>query len=399
MMRAYRYRLHPTAAQATTLDVWLWRCRQLYNAALEQRRDAYRKTGCSLSRYAQCKDLTELRAADGEFSSVPAVVLRSALCRLQRAFDGFFRRMKRGEKPGYPRFKGRGHYDSFVFGNGIPFHTDGAGRSARVCIPKLGPVRFNRYRPIGGAIRTATIRFDGRKWWVSFACDVGEAPAKAPVASAVGIDLGLTSFATLSTGEAIPNPRFFRKGEALLARRQQALARKQRGSKSRHRAKVLVRAAHEHVHNQRLDHARKLACTLFARYDLVAHEALDIRGLIDLDDKGKGIRKSIHDAAWGLFVRCLASKAESAGKHAVGVDPRGTTKKCSGCGEMVPKTLWERIHRCPRCGLVMGRDHNAAVNIEGLGLSLVGAFHERPKDPFWIRAVALAVRPPAGARG
>lgn len=200
-----------------------------------------------------------------------------------------------------------------------------------------------------------------------------DAPVKVPVASTVGIDLGLTHFATLSTGETILNPRYFRKGQALLASRQRMLERKRRGSKSRHRVKMLVRAAHEHIHNQKLDHARKLSCTLFARYDLVAYETLDFKGLIELNENSKGMRKSINDAAWGMFVSCLTSKAERAGKWAVGVDPRGTTKKCSGCGAMVPKTLWQREHNCPNCGLVMGRDHNAAVNIEGLGLSLVGA--------------------------
>ncbi len=176
--------------------------------------------------------------------------------------------------------------------------------------------------------------------------------------------MGLEAFATLSNGERVENPRFFRASEELLARRQQSLARKRRGSISRQAAKRLVARTHERVRNQRLDFARKLACVLFERFDLVAHEDLTISHMV----RGN-LGKSIHDAAWGQFLRALSCKAESAGKWCVPVDPRGTSQRCSSCGAVVKKALDERQHCCPSCGFVTHRDHNAALNIIALGLS------------------------------
>lgn len=233
-------------------------------------------------------------------------------------------------------------------------------------VPKLGLVRFNLYRPIEGSIKDATIRHKNGRWFVCFACDLGPAPDKAPVARATGVDLGLTSFAVLADGTEVENPRFFRKGEALLATRQRKLQLKKRGSKSRERAKRLVGKAHEHVKNQRLDFSRKLAVDLFSRYDLVAFEDLQIRNMIR-----SSLGKSIFDAAWGVFLNALVCKAESAGKWAVPVDPRGTSQRCSDCGAVVKKELSERQHRCG-CGLTLGRDHNAALNILAAGRAVVG---------------------------
>jgi putative transposase len=198
---------------------------------------------------------------------------------------------------------------------------------------------------------------------VCFSCDLGAAPPKVTVRQMVGIDVGLTIFATLSDGGEVPAPRLFRKGEDVLARRQRSLATKRRGSNSRRRARTLVAKAHCHIRNQRLDFARKLTVVLFAKYDLIAFEDLNIRGMVH-----SNLAKSIHDAAWGLFLRCLTDKAESAGRWAVPVDPRGTTQNCSACGEHVPKGLTDRAHICS-CGLVLGRDLNAARNIEALGRS------------------------------
>lgn len=238
-----------------------------------------------------------------------------------------------------------------------------------VVIPSFGSVKFYRYRPIGGRILEAAVgRQAGGKWYVAFVCDIGEAPAKNPVGTSVGVDLGLSSFVTLSDGNEVANPRFFRVGEARLAHRQRTHSRRRYGSASRERARVLVAKAHAHVVNQRKDFAYKLSKQLLEKYDLIVHEDLEIRGL----SRGH-CAKSVHDAAWGTFLRCLASKAESAGKHVIAVDPRGTTQRCSGCSTTVKKALAERTHACPGCGLVLGRDHNAALNVLALGRSVVEA--------------------------
>lgn len=314
---------------------------------------------------AQTKDLTQLRASDPLYAAMPVEAGRSALRTLQRAFDGFFRRVKSGETPGYPRFKGRDRFSSFGVGR-----TKVEGKKFRV--PNLGLVKFHLYRPIEGEVRDVRLSRKADRWYVSFSCDVGDAPAKRPVSKAVGIDLGLNAFAVLSDGKRVENPRFFRKGEDLLAYRQRVLATKKRGSKNRFRAKLLVQKACAHVHNQRIDFARKLASELFTTYDLIAYEDLNIRGLARTR-----LAKSINDAAWGGFICALVSKAECAGTWAVPVNPRGTSIRCSRCGEEVRKTLADRIHRCT-CGLVLDRDENAARNILALGRSAAVVLSQSP---------------------
>jgi putative transposase len=350
--RSFKYPLRPTKVQAATMTAWLDVCADLYNAALQERRDAWRIAKRTISRFDQSNELTELRAADASVRDVSVHAERHAIWRVDRAFKDFFRRCKNGERPGYPRFKSRRRYESFSF----PFVSVTGNR---VFVAKLGPVRFHCYRHIEGTPKQVTVRREsGGKWSVSISCDLGDAPQKLPVRSAIGIDLGLTAFATISDGSEIPNPRWLENGHATLKRRQQALCRRQRGSASRERARIQVARAHAHIANQRKDFGRKLAVELYRRHDLIAYEDLNIRGMV----RGS-LGKSINDAAWGVFLRCLASKAESAGKHAIAVDPRGTTQRCSGCGAEVRKGLSERTHACPACGLVLGRDHNAALNI------------------------------------
>jgi putative transposase len=323
------------------------------------------ETGKTLSRMEQQKGLTELRHSDEAFGRVAATVLRSALFRLDRAYQAFFRRVKAGQNPGFPRFRSRDRYDSFSFpcqpGTKVIVGN-------LVLIPSMGHVKFRCYRPLRGRALEAHVRRTAKGWMLSVVCDLGQAPAKVvEVTATTGIDVGLTNFATLSSGEHIENPRFYRKSEELLAQRQRRLATKTRGSRSRLSAKRLVRQAHEHIRNQRLDFLRKLAKSLVTKYDLIAYEDLNIRGMAQ-----SRLAKSIHDASWATFIRCIAFKAEEAGKHAVAVNPRGTSQRCSGCDTVVKKTLSQREHLCPACGLMLDRDHNAALNIKALGLSAVG---------------------------
>jgi putative transposase len=358
MLRTFRYPLRPTKAQEVVLNDWLAHCCDLYNGALQHRRDAWRRR-ISVSRIDQQKELTQLRAADAEWAAIPAWVTRSALARLDRAFRAFFRRVNGGEAPGFPRFRRLDRYDTFDFGSDSrKAHIDGC----RVLMPKLGLVKFHQYRPLRGDVRHVSVSRTARGWTISFVCDVGEAAAKVPVRSAIGIDVGLEAFATLSNGERVENPRFFRASEDVLARRQQSFARKQRGSSSRQRAKQIVARTHEHIRNQRLDFARKLACALYARFDLIAHEDLQISRMVH-----GNLGKSINDAAWGQFLVALQSKAENAGKWCVPVGPRGTSQTCPQCGTVAKKALEEREHRCS-CGFVAHRDHAAALCILGRGL-------------------------------
>jgi putative transposase len=356
--RAFKYRLQPNASQEHVLNEWRLQCCAIYNAALEQRIAYWRKAGQSITRYDQQAQLTELRAADPTFAAVPALVQRSALRRIDLAYQSFFRRCKAGEAPGFPRFRSQQRYDSFAIGC-VTVKKD------RVRVPKLGHVKLNLYRPIEGTIKNVILRRDGAdKWWIVFQCDVGDPPPKVLIKSTVGIDVGLTTLTTLSTGAQIQNPRYFKHSHAQLKLRQQDLCRKQQGSKNRDRARILVAKTHAHVHNQRLNHAREEAKKIVERYDLISHEKLNIRGLA-----GGMLAKSVHDASWGLLLRAIACKAECAGKTIVAVDPRGTSQRCSRCATIVKKTLADRVHNCPHCGLVLDRDHNSAISIDALGRS------------------------------
>jgi putative transposase len=362
VIRTYRYPLRPTVAQESVLLGWLGQCCDLYNAALQERRDAWKKQRVSIGKYDQFKRLAEWRQSDLDARAVPSEVQRSALARVGKAFDAFFRRCKAGEKPGYPRFRSKRRYDSFA----VPGEkTRLAGD--RLTLPKLANLKVHLYRPLRGTPLQVTVRREaGGKWSVSFACEIGAAPPLVAPDRVVGIDLGLKSLVVTSEGEVFENLRATERGAAKLARAQRVLARRKRGSRSRERARVAVARAHHRVANQRLDHARKTAASLVGRYDVVAHEDLRVA------DMSRGLfAKGINDAGWGLLLHCIASKAESAGKRVVAVDPRGTSQRCSACGAVVPKDLRTRVHDCPRCGLVIDRDHNAAVNIRALGRSAV----------------------------
>lgn len=358
--------MEPNRRQKTVLGEWLCRCRALYNAALQQRRDVWQSNGKTLTYIDQTRELTRLRKEDPIYGAMPVDICRSPLRTLQRAFEAFFRRVKRGEMPGYPRFKGRDGFDSFGIGR-----TSVEGKKVRV--PRLGLVKFRKYRDLGGEIVDARIILKAGKWHVAFSCDIGPVPEKKPVQNAIGVDVGLESFATLSDGAKVRNPRFFQKGEDLLARRQRILAKRKKGSKGRARARLIVQKAHEHIKNQRLDFVRKLAADLLRRHDCVFYENLNITGLAR-----SRLAKSVQDAAWGKFIGALACKAECAGKWAIPVDPRGTSIWCSSCTEPVAKLLSDRIHRCRKCGLVMDRDENAARNILALGRSAAVVFSHSP---------------------
>jgi len=378
--RTFKYILKPTKLQRFALERIIEQCRQLYNAALAQRIWAYRIDGKGLGLYDQYKELTELRAADQAFSDVSVTAQRSALRRLDKAYENFFRRVKENHpKPGFPRFRGKERYDSFGIGRVLPQNEQ--DRHAHLRVPNVGLLRFKLHRRLrwkewgakknedGRAVevKNTELKRDARgRWYVCFSCDVGPAPAPREPVRAIGVDLGLKEFAVLSDGTKIENPRFFRRAQERLALRQQRLARRKKGSKSRARARLLVARGHEKIKNQRRNFHIETARELCKSYDLIAYEDLNVKGLVQ-----SNLAKSISDAGWGNFTAILRCKAEEAGARVVAVNPRNTTQKCSQCGMLVPKTLADRVHQCPFCGYVADRDVNAALNILALGQSAV----------------------------
>jgi putative transposase len=371
--RSFKYRLYPTAEQERVLSGTLDGLRSLYNAGLQQRREAYSRQGKSLSRYDQHKDLTGIKKICPELAMIPAQVLRDPLNKLDLAFRCFFQRVKAGQAPGFPRFKGRGQFRSFAYptvNNGA--HVLDDGHSLRLF--GIGVVQVKRHRPYRGTIKQVRITFgQDERWHVLFVCEDVPVQALSENNQDVGIDLGLTTFATLSDGTEVANPRYMRKAERKIKFHQRRLARAQLKSNRRKKIRRDLARAHVKVRRTRRDFHFKTANMIVKRFGAIYHEDLNVVGMISKNRSG--MRRSISDAGWGQFIAILTDKAESAGRVIVAVNPAGTSQLCSACGLKVPKSLSDREHICP-CGFRAGRDLNAALNVKLLGRSGQTSLHE-----------------------
>jgi putative transposase len=358
--RTYRYRLFPTAAQVEVLERQLGICCELYNAALQERRDCYRATGTSIGFAAQSCQLPGIKADCPDVGEVYSQVLQDVLHRVDKTFKAFFGRVRRGEKKvGFPRWRSRRRYDSLTYPQ-LGFTLE----DRHVNVSKIGRLKIKLHRPVAGTVKTLSLKREVGKWYALFSCEVGPSPLP-PSAEAVGIDVGLTAFATFSDGSEIANPRHARKAAAAVRRAQRKVARRKKGGNGRRKAVALLQKAHAHVANQRNDFHHKIARALVDRFGLIAVEDLNIKGLA-----GSMLARSVHDAGWGMFLARLDEKAASAARRVVRVNPNGTSQRCSGCQTTVPKILSQRRHECPTCGLSLSRDANAAREILRLGLSL-----------------------------
>jgi putative transposase len=366
MRKTYKYRLEPIPQQAQKLETVLSRCRMLYNVALEQRKIWWeRGQGVGANYYQQKAELPSLKAECPEFGEVHAHVLQNVMARLERAFQAFFRRVKTGKTPGYPRFQGKGRYNSFTF----PEYGNGAVLDGDVLsLSKIGRIRTRLHRPLEGVPKTVTISREADGWYVSISCaDVPVSPLPL-TGQEVGIDLGIEAFATLSDGTRIFSPGWYRKAERALKTAQRRVSRRKQGSNRRRKAVALLAKAHQKVQRQRMDFHRKVVLTLVRENDVIYYEDLHTANMV----KNHHLAKSIQDAGWSQFLSILAAKAAYAGKRVVAVPAAYTSQTCSGCGVMVSKGLSIRWHACPECGTSLHRDHNAAKNIERLGQSRRG---------------------------
>jgi IS605 OrfB family transposase len=363
----------------------LWRCRTLYNVALEQRKTWWgRGQGVGAAYYQQKAELPDLKVACPEFAEVHAHVLQDVILRVERAFQAFFRRVKAGETPGYPRFQGRGRYHSFT----CPEYGNGAVLDGNLLsLSKIGRIPVHLPRPLQGTPKTATISREADGWYVGISCVEVPLQPLPDTGREIGIDMGLKVFLVTADGQIVDNPRHQRRAQRYLAKCQRRLARRKKGSRRRNKAMILLAKAHQHVKRQRADFHHKTALELVHQYDTIYHEELQITHLVrrpapQSDETGgfqpngarrkAGLNKSIHDAGWASFLSILSCKAACAGRRVVVVPAPYTTQDCSRCGERVPKALSVRNHVCPACGLVLDRDLNAAVNIQRLGQSLRG---------------------------
>jgi transposase len=396
MIRTYKFLLRPTVRQDQALREMLQDHCSLYNGALQERRDAYRHVSKTSVTYGmQSAQLKEIRAFDPErqgrwsFSSQQAT-----LRRLDKAFTAFFRRVKTGETPGYPRFRGVNWFDTVDFpkdGDGCRWDSTPHDPVTRVRFQGVGHVKANQHRPVTGKVKTVSVKREGRKWFVVLTAEQAQPEPLPATGSVVGIDLGIANFLADSNGGFVPNPRHGRKASAKLEAAQQALSRfprcKAKDRTANHRRAVeKVAELHGKVRRQRLDHAHKTALALVREHDVVAYEDLKIRNMsrspAPKPDPDKpavflpngaaskaGLNRSIADAGWGVFLTILVAKAESAGREVIAVDPRNTSRRCSECGHTAKENrpTQEKFH-CVSCGHTAHADTVGALNVLRAGL-------------------------------
>jgi len=368
MKKTFQFRIYPSRKQEVVLNRTLSTCRHLYNDALSER-----KKQAELNRLKKEFDVfplgkpewisyedqaNHLSHSKTDFQKeIHSQVLQNTLKRLDRSFRNFFNDF------GYPRFQGRNRYNSFTYPqSGFAIET------GKLNLSKIGNIRIIQHREIEGKIKTCTIKKDIDQWHVSFSCKIETPIIPVEIKTGIGIDVGLSSLITLSNGRQIEPPRFLREKEKKLTQEQRRLSRKKKGSGKRNKQKIIVAKVHRKIRNQRTDFAHKTSRKLVDTYDHIVFEDLQIKNMM----QNHHLAKSISDAGWYQLIGLTKSKAEYAGKIVELVNARNTSQNCSGCGNPVPKDLSVRMHSCPFCGLVLDRDHNAAINILNRSNSTVG---------------------------
>ena len=374
--KTYKFRLYPSKSQITKLEMTLGLCRELYNSALQERRDAWKLNRINISNQDQEKQLPEIKTIREDLNSVYSQVLQDVLKRVDHSFQNFFRRAKRKEKAGFPRFQNKFRYNSFTYKQ-LGFSLS----EGFLNLSKIGKVKIKLHREIIGKVKTLTLARDScGKWFACFSVETAKKILE-PINKSVGIDVGLKTFCTLSDGVEIDNPRFFRNSEKILATAQRRLSLQPKASKERHKKRKIVASIHNRIKNRRSNFAHQVSRFLVKSYDQIFFEDLNIKGMM----KNHCLAKSIGDVAWNQTVQYTQYKAENADRTVRTVNPRNTSQICSSCGETVKKDLSVRIHHCLNCGLEICRDLNAAHNILAIGLDSLG--NQSLEAPEFIRGV------------
>lgn len=370
MIKNFRYRIYPTKKQKTKLNETLHECRWLYNHLLEMRKNTYEQEGKSLSCYGQQATYPMLKEQRPSLTTVHSQVLQNVAVRIDLAFKAFFRRLKAGETPGFPRFRGADRYDSFTF----PQSGFSITHDNRLCLSKVGTIKMVYHREIKGTLKTCTIeRASTGKWYVCFSVECE--PERLPeTPTQVGIDVGLKTFATLSNAEEIENPRFFRKEEKALAKVQRKHSKMEKGTPERRKHRRVIARVHERVAFKRANFTHQNSRQIVDRCGVICVEDLTVNRMLH----NHCLAKSISDAAWSQFFGQLSCKAEEAGRAFVKVNPAYTSQTCSRCGHRQKMPLSERVYHCPCCLLSIDRDLNAALNIRAVGLHSLGLSLEAP---------------------
>jgi putative transposase len=359
--RAFKYRLFTNTNQERELGIMLKSHRRLFNTCLDYRQLAYSQCHATIS-YADCSRWFKYqRRTNPYYARLNFSSAQVTMRRLDKSFNNFFRRVKAGDQPGYPRFKGRDFFNTIEY----PSHGDGIRLTgSRLRVQHVGTIRVKLHRPVKGTIRALSLKREAGHWYLIASCDLGDFHIEKSVNPPIGIDVGLKSFLTDSNGESQPNPRYLKTALPALRVALRGLSRKMRGGAKRRKARMRVAKIYWRVANLRREHHHQVALKFVRRYGFIAVESLRINNML----KNGRLARAISDVAWGNFLLTLRSKAESAGVAFVEVDARGTTQECSGCGRVVPKDLSQRWHSC-ECGCSLDRDENAARNILARGLT------------------------------
>ncbi|CAN5328932.1 RNA-guided endonuclease TnpB family protein [soil metagenome] len=361
IIKSFRFRINPSKAQSAKLENTLDLCRDLYNSALRERKDAWTINRINITRFDQDKQLPFIKQTNPEYKDVHSQVLQDVLKRLDKAFQSFFSRVKQGVKAGFPRFKGKNFFDSFCYAQS-GFNLSGN----KLTLSRIGKVKIKLSRQIIGKVKTCQIKRECGKWFVIFTVETATQPLP-KTGEPVGIDVGISTFATLSDGTKIDNFKYYESTNKKLRVAQRTVARCKKGSNGRRKAVNQLRKIHQKIKNQRNDFQHKISTYPVKTYDLIAIEKLVLLGL------SRGIlAKQMNDVAIGNFFQKLEYKAECAGKELIKVQPHFTSQDCSSCGNRVKKDLSVRVHHCLQCDLVLDRDINAAKNILAAGQAVKG---------------------------
>jgi putative transposase len=371
-MRAYKFRIYPKKKQIEKINSILNLSYKLYNAMLEQRIMAYElkkdfHSSNNVNYLSQQNELPELKEYFPEYREIYSLALQDVARRIDRAFDNFFERVKERRngkkiKAGFPRFKSRNSYKSITYPqSGFKIMDNG-----HLFLSKIGEIRIFRHREITGTIKQVTVKKDKiNNYYATFVVEENNNRNYSELPdNPVGIDVGLIKLIATTDNTPVDPPKYLRQSEKTLKKAQRNLSRKQKGSVNRMEARVRVARISGYIANQRNDFSQKLSRKLVDNHNFIAYEDLNIANML----KNHNLAKSIADASWGILINNTMYKAERAGKYCIKVNPRNTSKACSYCGNIIEdQSLDDREYHCSKCGLIMDRDDNAAVNVLNAG--------------------------------
>jgi len=374
--RAFKFKLKPTGAERKTFSRFAGARRFVFNLGLDQRQKAFEAIGKSPTYFDQNKELTILKRASETswFKEIHSQVLQQGLKDLDRAFQNFFRRVKKGVKPGFPKFKKKGIRESFRFPQGVTIE------GSQVFLPKIGWVKFRKSREIQGTLKETTITQEGLDWYISFSCERKKTPPKlAPIDEnkAIGIDVGLKHFGVTASGKQnhqkiIDNPRFLKKHLSHLRYLSRQLSKKNRKSQNRLKARIRLSKLHARIKNLRNDFVQQLSTEMIKTHDIFCVESLDISSL--LKKSPKSLSRAIADVGWRSFLHCLKYKAEERGKHLIEAGKYfASSQICANCGNRQKMPLFVREYDCQNCGMKSDRDYNSAIVLKAAGMSVIKA--------------------------